>query len=346
MQKRTRTHRILGALAGVTAFSGARAWTAYRRDIRAARERIRGRSAIVPSRFGDIEYTWGGVGTAVLVVHGAGGGFDQGELIAETVLGDRFHWIAPSRFGYLRSTFRPGATVDDQAHAFAALLDHLRIDRVAVVAVSAGGPSALLLALLHPERVSSLTLLSCGVVPGPASDQRRAADRMGKLLLGIFRKDHRYWLMTRLFKRRLLGLMGADDAVIAGLTPDQRALADRFIDAMNPASQRHAGAVLDNAGALPGARITGIRAPTLILHATDDRLQLFHNATFAAANIPGARLVRFERGGHLVFAVEQEAVRTEVETHILEKADEDLTRGTSARANGRPSAFAGPHARF
>ena len=28
-----------------------------------------------------------------------------------------FRWIAPSRFGYLRSTFRRGSTFDDQAHA-------------------------------------------------------------------------------------------------------------------------------------------------------------------------------------------------------------------------------------
>ena len=314
---KTRKRRpILGAVAGVAAFSAARGLIEYRRSIRAARERVRGRSAIVPSRYGDIEYTWGGAGPNVLVVHGAGGGFDQGELIADVVLGDRFHWLAPSRFGYLRSTFRPGATFEDQAHAFAALLDHLRIDRVAVLAVSAGGPSAALLALLHPERVSSLTLLSCGIAPGFAPAQVRA-ERMGKGLLAIFRKDHRYWLMSRVFKKRLLKLMGVDDAVIAGLTGEQRALADRLLDSMNPASLRHAGAVLDHDAALPGARITGIRVPTLVVHAVDDRLQPYHNATFAAANIPGARLVRFERGGHFLFGIEQKAVRAAVQGHIL-----------------------------
>jgi DNA-directed RNA polymerase subunit N (RpoN/RPB10) len=45
------------------------------------------------------------------------------------VLGDQFHWIASSRFGYLRSTFQEGATFDDQAHAYAYLLDQLGIKK-------------------------------------------------------------------------------------------------------------------------------------------------------------------------------------------------------------------------
>ena len=78
-----------------------------------------------------------------LVIHGSGGGYDQGELSRRRCWESGFHWIAPSRFGYLRSTFREGATFDDQAHAYACLLDHLGVKKVAVVALSHGGPSAL-----------------------------------------------------------------------------------------------------------------------------------------------------------------------------------------------------------
>jgi pimeloyl-ACP methyl ester carboxylesterase len=60
---------------------------------------------------------------------------------------------------------------------------------------------------------------------------------------------------------------------------------------------------------MPNARIAAITAPTLIFHAVDDGLQLYHNAEFAAAHIPGATLRRFERGGHLLVVVEQDAVR-------------------------------------
>jgi pimeloyl-ACP methyl ester carboxylesterase len=300
-------------------------WTAYRSDMRAARERIRGRTAVVATPYGDVEYAEGGVGPDVLVIHGAGGGYDQGELIVEAVLDERFHWIAPSRFGYLRSTFRDGATYDDQAHAYASLLDRLGVKRVAVVGLSAGGPSALLFALLYPERVSSLTLISCGVAP-VATENQKQADEKGKALVGIFKRDLSYWLIAKIFKKRLMGLMGANEAVIAGLSSGQLEWVEHFIEYMNPASLRYAGAVIDNTRALPGDRIAGIRAPTLAVHAEDDTLQLYDNAAFAAATIPGARLLSFERGGHFVVIIEQETVRAAVQRHILDNVGESVPK--------------------
>jgi pimeloyl-ACP methyl ester carboxylesterase len=294
--------------------AGTLAW--YVRDMRRAYQRTRGTSKVVSSAYGDLEYAAGGAGPVVLVIHGSGGGFDQGVLLAQAVLSDGFHWLAPSRFGYLRSTFHAGATFDDQAHAYAALLDHLGIDRVAVVALSHGGPSALLFAVLHPDRVSSLTLISAGVASLADANQAKA-NQKGDALTWVFQRDYRYWAVTTAFRRRFLSLMGVSDAVIAGLTTEERELANRVVEFMNPVSQRSAGVRFDHQAAMPNERIAAIRAPTLILHAKDDTLQLFRNAEFAAATIPGARLVSFERGGHLLLAVEQATLRHEIERHVL-----------------------------
>ncbi|HYG58096.1 MAG TPA: alpha/beta hydrolase, partial [Symbiobacteriaceae bacterium] len=191
---------------------------AYRRDMNRAFERVRGQSTVIASPYGDIEYSEGGTGTPVLVIHGSGGGYDQGELIAQSFLDDsRFRWIAPSRFGYLRSTFHDGATFDDQADAYAALLDHLGIEKVAVVTISHGGPSALLFALRHPERVSSLSLISAGVASSTVDSQAQA-DQKGSALTTIYKYDWLYWGATHAFKKQFMGLMGASEAVIAGLT--------------------------------------------------------------------------------------------------------------------------------
>ncbi len=289
----------------------------YWREMRQAYNRIRGKSMVITSSYGDIEYSEGGRGAAVLVIHGSGGGFDQGELMVRAVLGEQFHWIAPSRFGYLRSTFRAGATFDEQAHAYTHLLDHLGIKQVAVVALSHGGPSALLFAALHPERVSSLTLISCGVASSSATAQAQA-NQKGDRLMTIFKYDPLYWGISRLFRKQLMELMGANDAVIAGLTPEQRVLVDQVIDFMNPVAPRAAGAAFDNQAQMPNERIAAIQAPTLIFHATDDTLQLYHNAEFAAATIPGARLYKFERGGHLLMAVEQTMIRATLQKFIAE----------------------------
>ncbi len=282
--------------------------TLFLMDMRAAYQRIQGHSTVLSSPWGDIEYVRGGAGAPVLVIHGSGGGFDQGELLAHAVLGEGYSWIAPSRFGYLRSTFLPGATFDEQAHAYAFLLDQLGIDKVAVVALSHGGPSALLFALLHPERVSSLTLLSCGVAASAAPNQAQA-NAQGDALMKIYRHDVLYWAITRFLRPWFVKLMGADAQVLDQLGAEERALVDDLIVGMNPSSARAAGAAFDNQAAMPNARIAGTRAPTLVVHAADDSLQLFHNAEFALAHIPNARLQRFEHGGHLVLAVERQAIR-------------------------------------
>jgi 2-hydroxy-6-oxonona-2,4-dienedioate hydrolase len=305
---------VAGLIGGLTVFS-----LIYLRDISRAWDRIRDRSTIIASPYGDIEFTQGGSGDPVLVIHGSGGGYDQGELLVEALLGEDFHWIAPSRFGYLRSTFREGATFDDQAHAYAHLLDELGVGKASVVTMSHGGPSALLFAALYPERVSSLTLISAGVASSAVEDQAQA-NRKGDMLVRIYKYDALYWGMTRLFRKQFMRLMGADDEVIAGLTPGQREMATHIIDYMNPASPRFAGARFDNKAAMPNERIAAIEAPTLVIHARDDALQLFHNAEFAAANIPGARLVSYDEGGHLLVVIEQAAIRTAVRKHILDHA--------------------------
>lgn len=311
--------RIVGWTALLAAGAFLVVVVAYVLDTRRAHERVRGASTILSSPYGAIEYTRGGKGHPVLVIHGAGGGYDQGELLAEAVLGDDFHWITPSRFGYLGSTLPEHANWDKQAEAWAFVLDHLGIEKVAVVALSQGGPSALLFALLHPDRVSSLTCLSCGVVASSSDDQAEA-NQKGNLLRVIYSRDATYWPVSKFFKKQFMGVLGANKAVVASLTPEQRSIVDRIVDYMNPASLRSAGVVMDNEAPLPGERIAGITTPTLIIHARDDLLQLYHNGAFAAATIPGAELLSFDAGGHVVVAVERDTIRAAVRQHILSHA--------------------------
>jgi pimeloyl-ACP methyl ester carboxylesterase len=56
------------------------------------------------------------------------------------------------------------------------------------------------------------------------------------------------------------------------------------------------------------------------VHAKDDPLRLYDNAAFAAATIPGARLLSFEAGGHVVMAVQREAIGEAVRAHIAANA--------------------------
>src|SRR5688500_13438712 len=79
------------------------AMLAYRRDLRLSRERALLASRMIDTRAGPFEYATLGNGAPILVVHGTGGGWDQGLLGARGIVPFGFRLIAPSRFGYLRT---------------------------------------------------------------------------------------------------------------------------------------------------------------------------------------------------------------------------------------------------
>ena len=101
----------------------------YQREMGAARERLLAGSQVIETASGPIEYATVGDGPPVLVVHGAGGGYDQGLILARVLIGVGFRHIAPSRFGFLRTPLPTDASPAAQADAFAELLDALNIEK-------------------------------------------------------------------------------------------------------------------------------------------------------------------------------------------------------------------------
>ena len=115
----------------------------YSREMAAIRSRLTEGSHLVRTRHGLLEYSVTGDGPPVLAVHGAGGGYDQGLLLARVYGGGGCRWIVPSRFGYLRSVLPADSSTAAQADAFADLLDSLGVERVAFLAMSGGVPPSL-----------------------------------------------------------------------------------------------------------------------------------------------------------------------------------------------------------
>ena len=145
---------------------GSRTYRRYRRDIGAARDRIRAAgSRVLETAAGPIEFAEVGAGEPILLSHGVIGGFDHSLAVVPEYLGPGFRALCPSRFGYLRTPLPADPSPAAQADAYAGLLDTLGLGRVAVMGTSAGGPSALQLALRHPGRVSALVLWSMAVPP-------------------------------------------------------------------------------------------------------------------------------------------------------------------------------------
>ena len=293
MDKRLSKRVIFGAVALAGAIPAGLIYRQYQHDTSLAYRRISSGGKTIETACGPIQYTQVGEGAPMLMVHGSGGGYDQGEYFAR-LIGDDYHWVVPSRFGFLGSPVPTGADSARQADIFACLLDTLGIDRVGVVGVSMGGPSSLLFALRHPQRITSLVLISAAshaIPPRPGA--------LATLFKG-FLNDFVFWSMVRMSPQGLLSALGVPVEVQKQLSPQDMTRLHAFLKLIEPMGARRNGQNLEqHMSEYDAQQIRYIRAPALVLHAPDDTLVAFEQGSFAAGQIPGAQLVAMERGGHL-----------------------------------------------
>lgn len=90
---------ILSGLGGLRQTAGAYGTGAYHAAMAGANARIALRSSIIGTRAGTLEFAVAGHGPPLMMIHGTGGGFDQGILFAHGLLEAGFRIVATSRFG-------------------------------------------------------------------------------------------------------------------------------------------------------------------------------------------------------------------------------------------------------
>lgn len=280
------------------------AWHDYRRDIRRAEDRLaHAGSHRVDTRCGPIEYAEAGSGLPLLVVHGAGGGFDQGLEFAGSLPRRGFRVIAMSRFGYLRTPLPDDPSPIAQADAHACLLDALGIERTAIMGGSAGAPSAMQFAIRHPDRCNALVLLvplagKRADMSAPATMHSASSERM---LMRIVGSDFAFWLASKLSPELVIRkVLATPPHLLRSASPGERARIDRIVSHILPISQRSQGIRNDSriATSLPPYPLERITAPTLVMSARDDLYGTYANAEYVASRVPGARFVGFPSGGH------------------------------------------------
>jgi 2-hydroxy-6-oxonona-2,4-dienedioate hydrolase len=280
--------------------STAAVYVNYRHDVEAQRARVASGSQLAQTACGPIEYAVTGEGPAVLLVHGAGGGFDQGLGIARELAG--FRVITMSRFGYLRTPLPRDASPAAQADAHACLLDALRIERAAIAGVSAGGPSTLQFALRHPARTRAMVLLvPLAYVPGDAAPA--APPRIARFMYerGV-RSDFLYWMVLKGAPRVVIGtILATPPELVAQAQSSEQARVREMMERILPVRERRDGLLNDAAVAASLARydLERVSVPSLLVSAKDDRYGTYASAAYTANAIPGARFIGYERGGHV-----------------------------------------------
>lgn len=272
----------------------------YRREIDAAKTNLLAGSEILRAENGDIEYAVKGEGAPVLLLHGAGGGYDQGLWTRNLALGDGYRFISVSRFGYLRSPIPKDASIKTQAALYNALLDSLKIKKVIVIGFSAGGPSGTQFCNDCPDKCSALILLSAVSETGAPGD--KPPFYIGIIHL-IQQSDYAYWLMAKFMQRMMLSLFGIPSDVYQKFAPEQKAMAQEMLDIMHPMKHRYKGTVNDGE-MIQRAVATSekISAPTLIIHAKDDALVNYHHAENAHSKIKQSKLILLDTGGHVMLS--------------------------------------------
>jgi pimeloyl-ACP methyl ester carboxylesterase len=253
-------------------------------------------SELVQTALGTVEAIVRGEGPAVLILHGAGGGYDQGMIAIDRLADVGYQTIAISRPGYLRTPIETGQTPAEQADACAALLDELNIQSIAIAGVSAGGPPSIQFALRHPDRCWGLLLVSA---VNAAHPYKHIPIQEQLVHAGLSTGDFPLWV---LLKTSILPLLSGPKAINKRkLSPEARERLEILAQTIFPLSLRSEGMLNDakQLKSLPDLPLERIRTPTLVIHGDADRLVPFSHGVRSAETIPNAEFLQIPGGSHL-----------------------------------------------
>lgn len=176
-------------------------------------------------------------------------------------------------------------SLDDMAADAAGLLDALNIKQAHIVGASMGGMIAQLVALNHPDKTKSLTsVMSTTARPGLPPGTPEA---MGALMAPPATSGREDRIAASLNTWKVLGSPGFP------ATPEElRKNAERDADRVPYEPTGVARQMAAIVAAPPRhERLTGLKAPTLVLHGKDDPIIPYPCGEDTAKCVPGAELV-------------------------------------------------------
>ena len=254
-------------------------------------------------RVGDVELcaeTFGDpAAPAILLIAGAAASMDSWdpELCGRLAAGGRFVIRYDHRDTGRSVSYPPGApgyTGDDLAGDAAGLIDLLAGGRAHLVGLSMGGGIAQYLAVHRPDRVATLTLMSTS--SGPAQDLPPMAERLKAALADPAPEpdwtdgDAVVEYMVAV-ERPFAGPNSFDEAAAREVA---RRVVDRTVN-LESSLKNH---WLVDGGEDIRPRLGEVRAPTLVVHGTDDPAFPPAHGIALTREIPHAELLLLDGVGH------------------------------------------------
>ena len=245
---------------------------------------------------------------ALLLITGATSPMDwwDADLCARLAEGGRFVVRYDHRDTGESTTWpvgQPGYSGDDLSLDPLRLLDGLGISAAHLVGVSMGGGIAQDLAVRHPERVNTLTLVatSCAFERADAAPLPPMEPRVREVLeqddSALDWTDHRA-VVDQLVEvqRAFSGSLGIDEEWTRAVA---RRVVERSVD-VHAAVVNHWMVIGTGDDAGPRRTMADIAVPTLVVHGRDDPMFPLPHGEALAREIPGAHLLVLDGMGHEV----------------------------------------------
>lgn len=232
----------------------------------------------------------------ILLIAGTGASLDWWEdgLCARLAAGLRYVIRYDNRDTGASTTYPAGAppySGDDLVADALAVLDALGVPRAHVVGLSMGGMLAQRLAVQHPHRVATLTLLATS--PDGPGDPLPPPDLPASPPEPDWADRDAVVAYLVDLQRQYMGAAGWDEARV-------RAIAARAVDRTPDLRAAMTNPYAADGGTPVRDRLAEIKARTLVAHGTADLLFPYAHAEALAAAIPGARLLPLDGVGHEV----------------------------------------------
>jgi pimeloyl-ACP methyl ester carboxylesterase len=259
-------------------------------------------------------------GAPLVLLHGTPGSRLQFQLLHEPAAAAGVRLITPERPGSGRSDPVPGGvTFVGYADDLRQLLDHLELGSVTMSGASGGAGFALAAAILHPERVRRLLLVSAGSLPAPPEALKRLIPPV-RILLAL--ATHAPRLTGKLLASQVSNLdsaaarwgrrfMPAADRRVFEEPTRLAAFAEDFREALR---QGPGAAVQDLRLGREGLDLdlADLDVDTVLLHGVDDVNAPIEIARWFAAQVPSSRLMETPGAGHLFTLERPELIFDEV----------------------------------
>lgn len=243
---------------------------------------------VIEGRFVHVERM--GSGRPLVLLHGFGGSTYSFRLVVSE-LAESFDVISIDLNGFGYTERPPGTelyTPYGQAAQVVAILDALGIGRASLLGHSYGAEIALLTAATRPELVESLILVD-------GSAPRGGFMTIPEEFRGLYSLLARVFLVNEGTMRSFLKQSVRDPAIVTDELV--RGYADRIlIEGLDRAVE---GLLAGASGDPIEIDVSIVDQPTLIVWGEHDRVVPIAVGEELAADLPNARLVRFEQSGHL-----------------------------------------------